>query len=98
MKVDWRQVSHIAGAIVGQVVPGVAVVEQLAWQFGNLHGTQRQDAVVELVKQSLSAAEGLTSKDLANDTDIERATRTVIDAVVALHNVVARKTAATPVV
>ena len=94
MKIDWRAVSHIGATIVGAVVPGVQVVEQIAWQFGSLKGAQKPDAVVEMVKQALAAAEGLTSKDLANDLDVEQATRAVIDAVVALHAVVARKTGA----
>jgi hypothetical protein len=94
MKVDWRAVSHVAAAIVGQVVPGVQMAESIAWQFGSLHGKEKQDAVVELVKQSLAATEGLTAKNLAEDLDVEHATRAVVDAVVALHQVVARKSGA----
>jgi hypothetical protein len=62
MKVDWRAVSHLAAAIVGQVVPGVQMVESIAWQFGSLHGKDKQDAVVALVQQSLAAAEGITAR------------------------------------
>lgn len=94
MKVDWRAVSHLAAAIVGQVVPGVQMVESIAWQFGSLHGKDKQDAVVALVQQSLAAAEGLTAKNLANDLDVEHATRAVADAVVALHQVIANKSGA----
>lgn len=93
MKVDWRQVVHIGAQIVGTVVPGVAAIETIAQQFGKLQGTQKQDAVVELVRQSLLAAEGVTARDLADDADVATATRAVIDAVVALHVVVARKRA-----
>jgi hypothetical protein len=94
MKVDWRAVSHVAAAIVGQVVPGVQAVESIAWQFGSLKGKEKQDAVVELVRQSLAATEGITAKNLADDLDVEHATRAVVDAVVALHQVVARKSGA----
>jgi hypothetical protein len=55
-------VSHVAAAVVGQIVPGVQAVESIAWQFGSLKGKEKQDAVVELVRQSLAATEGLTAK------------------------------------
>ncbi len=83
---------HIAATIVGAVVPGVQAVEVIAGQLGELHGKEKQDAVVELVKHALVTAESLTSKDLANDSDVEHATRSVIDSIVALHQVVAKKT------
>lgn len=94
MKIDWRKVTHLAATIVGQVIPGVAVVEQIASQFGTLRGKDKQDAVAELVKASLEAAESVSGRDLARDEDVDKATRAVIDAVVALHNVVARKSVA----
>lgn len=95
MHIDWRAVSHVTAAIVGTVVPGVDKVEQLAWQFGKLHGKEKSDAVVEMVQQGLAAAESVTARDLANDPDVERGTRAVIDAVVALHAIVGAKHAAT---
>ncbi len=93
MKFDWKKALHIGATIVGAVVPGVNAVEVIAGQIGGLHGKDKQDAVVELVKAALSSAESLTSKDLANDSDVEHATRSVIDAIVSLHQVVAKKTA-----
>jgi hypothetical protein len=94
MKVDLLKVANVAALVLGQVVPGVRVVEQIAKLVKGLTGREKQDAVVELVKSTLAAAEGLTTTDLADDLDVEHATRAVIDAVVALHNVIARKTGA----
>ena len=75
-------------AIAGAVVPGVAQVEQIARTLPSLRGQQKQDAVVELVKASLLAAEGVTDKDLLDDPAVADATRRVIDVVVALQAVV----------
>jgi hypothetical protein len=94
MKIDWRNVSHIAAAIVGQIVPGVQMAEDLAWKVGSAKGAEKQDQVVGLVKSTLTAIEAASGRDLANDSDVEQATRRVIDTVVALHQVVAKKAAA----
>lgn len=94
MKVDWKSMLHLGAKIVGTVVPGVAAVEQIATELTTMRGAQKQDAVVMLVRNALLAAEGLSAKDLLNDADVELATRRVIDAVVALQNVIARKAAA----
>jgi len=93
MKFDWKKAIHVAATIVGAALPGVQAIEVMAGQLGELHGKDKQDAVVELVKAALTGAESLTSKDLANDSDVEHETRSVIDAIVALHQVVAKKTA-----
>lgn len=82
----------MAFAVVKAVVPGVAQVESVAKAFPNLKGKDKQNAVVDLVKASLNAAEFITDKDLLNDPEVEKATRAVIDAVVAFQNVVNKKT------
>jgi hypothetical protein len=94
MKIDWRKVSHLGAAIVGIVVPGVADVEDLAWKLGTLKGADKQDAVVKIVRNTLTAANSVTERELATDADVERATRGVIDAVVALQTIIAKKAAA----
>jgi hypothetical protein len=94
MHIDWRALSHIAGTVVGAVVPGVAEAEQLAWSLAGSHGKEKQDRVVALVKEALVAEHGLTGKQFAQDADVEQATRSVIDAVVALQNIVGQKAAA----
>lgn len=94
MKIPWKVVLGVGSTVLDQIIPGVAVVEAIARRLGGLHGAQKQDAVVELVKAALETAHGVTGKELANDADVEKATRGVIDAVVALHNITAKKTAA----
>jgi hypothetical protein len=93
MKVDWRALSHITAAIVGTVVPGVVEMEDVAWKLGTLRGPEKQEGVVQMVRGALAAANTLTERQLAEDPDVERATRGVIDAVVALHKIVAQRAA-----
>jgi hypothetical protein len=94
VKIDWRAVSHIGAAIVGTVVPGVVQVEDMAWKLGTLHGNEKQDAVVQMVRGTLAAANTITERQLAEDPAVERATRAMIDAFVALQHVVATRAAA----
>jgi hypothetical protein len=94
MKIDWRALSHIGAAIVGTVVPGVAQVEDMAWKLGTLRGAEKQDAVVQMVRGTLAAANTLTERQLAEDPDVEKATRGVIDAIVALQVIIAKRAAA----
>jgi len=91
MKIDWRAVSHIGAKIVGAVVPGVEEAEALAWSVGGMKGKEKQDQVVALVKTLLGASNALTQRTLAGDEDVEKATRGVIDAVVALQKILALK-------
>jgi hypothetical protein len=94
MKIDWRAVSHIGAAIVGTVVPGVVQVEDMAWKLATLRGAAKQDAVVQMVRGALASANTLTERQLAEDPDVERLTRRVIDAVVALQEMIAKRAAA----
>lgn len=94
MKMPWRDVFKVGLTVLNTVIPGVGLVETIAKTIPALRGQQKQDAVVELVKQALATAENFAAKDLADDTDVERATRGVIDAVVALNNLIAQKTTA----
>lgn len=94
MKFSWGGALRIGLSVLNTVIPGVSVVEGIARNLPSLKGKAKQDAVVELVQQALATAEGVAAKELANDADVERATRGVIDAVVALHNIIAQKAAA----
>ena len=69
------------------------IVEAVQWveKFITTRGKPKQDAAVEMIKKMLGLAEAGTNKDLLNDDDVEAATRKVIDAVVALNNIVAAK-------
>jgi hypothetical protein len=78
--------------IAGLVFPQIAAVEAAARAIGGLKGKQKQDAVVELFRASVEAAEGLAGKQIF-DAETEAATRTFIDAAVAYQNFLAEKQA-----
>ena len=64
------------------------IVEAVGWveKFVTRKGKQKQDAAVYMVKSIVGVAEIADGRDLLED-----ATRKVIDAVVALNNIVASK-------
>lgn len=96
MKIPWLTVARIGANVVGQIVPGVAAVESIAESLGTVTGDKKKQAVIDLVKNSVLAAEGLTGKDLAADPQIEQAVGGIVDAVVAFHNIVAAHKPAAP--
>jgi hypothetical protein len=69
------------------------IVEAVSWveKFITQKGRQKQDAAVYMVKSALNLVERGVNKDLLDDDDVEAATREVIDAVVALQNLIAKK-------
>ena len=69
------------------------IVEAVSWveKFITAKGKYKQDAAIYMVRSSLAVAEVGADRDLLNDDDVETATRTVIDAVVALQNLIAKK-------
>ena len=69
------------------IVEAVSCVEK----FITAKGKYKQDAAIYMVRSSLAVAEVGADRDLLNDDDVETATRTVIDAVVALQNLIAKK-------
>lgn len=87
MKIPFKQILNIVGVFVPAVGAATAIVEQLP----GLKGKQKQDAAIELVKQTLAGAEQVTDKDLLDDADLEQAARGVVDAVVAFQNMVKKK-------
>ncbi len=96
MKVNWLTVARIGASVVGQIVPGVSAVEALAESLGSVTGEQKKQAIVDLVKNTVLAGEGLTNTDFKLEPDLDKAVGAVVDAVVALHEIVARHKAAPP--
>jgi hypothetical protein len=78
-------------AIGLQLLP--LLVEAITWveRFSTRKGREKQDAAVQLVKSLLGLTEEASNRDLLDDEQVEAATRTVIDAVVALQNLLGRK-------
>lgn len=91
MGFSWKHVANIGLSVLGTIVPGVAAVEQIARGLPTLRGKAKQDAVVELVKAAVTASEQAAGRELLDDPDVEAATRGVVDAVVALNNILAKK-------
>ena len=94
MHINWRQFSHIGAAMLGTIVPGVATVEELAWQIGGMTGAQKADSVVTMGTNVLASLNTIAGRTLADDDDVQRAIRAVVDAVVAFHKIIASKATA----
>ena len=69
------------------------VVEAVQWveRFIRRKGKAKQDAALQMILSMLNIAESATEADLLSDSKVEIAARKVIDAVVALQNVIAEK-------
>jgi hypothetical protein len=98
MKINWLTVARIGANVVGQIVPGVAAVEQLAESLGSVSGDKKKQAIIDLVRNSVLVGEGLTDHDLAIDPQLEAAVGGVVDAVVNVHAIVAKLKATPPAV
>lgn len=94
MKINWKSVGKLALAVVAQAVPAVGTVEAVIEALPHASSSQeKQDLAATLIKASVQSVEGLSGKDLLNDAEVDKAARSVIDAVVSLKNVLAVKAA-----
>ena len=69
------------------------IVEAVNWveKFVTEKGQRKQDAAVYMVKSTLNLVEAGANRNILDDDQIEAATRSGIDAVVHLQNLVAEK-------
>mgnify|MGYP003632682106 CR=1 FL=1 len=69
------------------------IVEAVNWveKFVTEKGKRKQDAAVYMVKSTLNLVEAGANRNILDDDQIEAATRSVIDAVVHLQNLVSKK-------
>jgi hypothetical protein len=69
------------------------IVESVQWveRFVTTKGRQKQDAAIFLVRSLLGVVEQGKGKDLLDDDEVEASARAVIDAVVSLNNLIAKK-------
>jgi hypothetical protein len=69
------------------------IVEAVNWveKFIMKKGVEKQDAAVKMTLSMLGIAEEAMNKDILNNADVEESARRVIDAVVALQNLLASK-------
>jgi hypothetical protein len=91
MNLPWGKIGGTALRIALGVVMGVPKVEALNAPGSPLTGEQKKAAVLDLIQTELTLAEQVAGRDLASDADVLKAAGGVIDAVSALHNVLAAK-------
>jgi hypothetical protein len=73
----------------------IPAVEAFKGTIAGASGADKKTAVLQLVEAELGAARFATGRDLASDPDVMAAAGAVVDAIVALHNIVGKK-AVTP--
>jgi len=79
------------------LLPGaIQQAESLGTALGSSNGADKKAAVLATLQDELLAAEGIAGRPFARDADVVAAAGAVIDAEVALHNLIARKTAPPP--
>ena len=74
------------------IVESVQAIERVV--TGRKRGKEKEDAAVAMVHAILNTVEVGLDKDLLNDQDVNKATRGVMQAIVMLENVIARRKAA----
>jgi hypothetical protein len=69
------------------------IVEAVQWveKFVTQKGRYKQDAAVYMVKSILGIVETGVDRDLLDDDEVEASTRKIIDAIVSLNNLLAKK-------
>ena len=71
------------------IVSAVTQVERLVVRLRSpAKGREKQDAAVDLVRVLLETPESIAERDLLDNAEVDTAARAVIDAVVALQNIV----------
>lgn len=86
----------IATRVLTAVVTNIPVVEAATSVFKSGSGAQKKQAVLDIARAELAAAELVAGHDLANDADVVAALSALIDAGAQWHNLLAQKTARPP--
>ena len=74
-------------SIAGTLFPQIGRVEALAKSMPDLKGAAKENAAIALMLEAVSMGESLLSKDVVNNQEVERAVRGLIQAVIALQNI-----------
>lgn len=80
----WNWIG-VATKLLPVIISAVGTVEKIAV---GIKGKDKQDAAVEIVRDVLPLVEASAGRDLVNDGAVQEAIRKVIDAQVALQNVI----------
>lgn len=94
--VQWNKLFDLTSVLIKLVVSEVPRIEQIVQtipQLKDLTGAEKKAAVLSIVQGALTIVEDVADKDLVNDADVMTAAGGIIDAVVALQNIVAAKKA-----
>lgn len=76
--------------IVGVLFPQIGHIESVAKAVPGLKGKAKEDAAIALTLDGLSLIETIVDKDVLKDEEVAKAVRGVIQAVVALQNVLVK--------
>ncbi len=90
---DKKKALQFGLDIAGSLFPQIAAIENLAKAIPSLKGSAKEDAAIELIKNSSWFLEDVTDKELLSEPDVEAAIRGAIQAIVAVKNIVAAKKA-----
>jgi hypothetical protein len=96
MHFNLGSVLRIAARVGAVVFAQVPTLEKLSGVLEGVSGPQKRALVLDLIRAELSTGDLATGRDLGTDPDVLDASGSLIDAYVALHNVIARKTAQRP--
>lgn len=91
MKIELKKALQLGLDIAGAIFPNIAHIEELAKAVPVLKGKAKEDAVIELLKNSSWFIEDVTDKEILNEEDVEAAIRDVIKAVISLQNLIKKK-------
>lgn len=89
MGFDFKKWAFVGLHMAEAFFPALAAIESTARAIGGLTGKQKQDAAVQIIRDSVSLAEQAG----VFDHEVEQAVREAIDAAVHLQNVIAQKVA-----
>lgn len=73
--------------LIPVIITSITAVEKLV----RGKGKDKQDAAIDILKMSVKTIEEFKGKDIMKDSEIERAARSAIDAIIALSNAIEKK-------
>lgn len=92
MRVPWGRIEPLAHTVTVKLLTGIPLMERLSRYAGPLPSTAKQVALLDLVRADLTIAEHKCGWNIANNPEVVRAIAGVVDAIVTLHNTLARCT------
>jgi hypothetical protein len=91
MKIPWSSIANLGAKLVTAVANGSATVEMLGGRLATPTGAAKQNAVLALVQEQVSAAFTTFDPLLLFNPRVVAAIRAVIDSIVALQQIIAEE-------